>query len=79
MSSLHKPGEFGCWNQGDVTRTSSSDNDSFLLVYHLGEHASEIRAETGIRRFTRHVILNFIVQYSCTFPAFSNASVDGLL
>jgi hypothetical protein len=66
VSGLHKPGELGRWNQGDVARASPSDNDRLLLIYHLVEHASEILAETGIRRFTRHGILNFIVQYSCT-------------
>ena len=83
MSGLHKPGELGRWNQGDVARTSSPDNDSFLLIYHLGEHGGEILTETGIRRFPRHVILNFIVQYSCTFlgspvPEWTDYSDTGL-
>jgi hypothetical protein len=69
VSGLHKPGEFGRWNQGDVARASPSDNHRFLLIYHLVEHTGEILAETGIRRFARHEILNFIVQDSCTFLA----------
>jgi hypothetical protein len=69
MSGLHKPGELRRWNQGHVARASPSDNNSFLLFYHLVEHAGEILAETGIRRFTRHVILNSIVQDSCTYVA----------
>ena len=82
MSGLHKPGELGRWNQGDIARASSSYNDSFLLIYDLSEHGSEILAEAGIRRFSRHEFLDFIVQRSCTFleqSVWTHYSTTGLL
>jgi len=54
VSGLHKPGELRRRNQGDVARPSSSDNHSFLLIYHLIEHGGEVLAEPGVGRFTRH-------------------------
>ena len=75
MSGLHKPGEFRRRNQGNVARSSSSNDNSFLLVYHPVEHGGEVLAETGIRRFARHGVLEFIVQHCCTF--FASAMLAG--
>ena len=59
MSGLGKPSQFGRWNQSDVARASSADNNGLLLIYDLVEHAGEILAKAGISRFTRHAFLGF--------------------
>src|SRR3954469_21543528 len=55
---LRKPGELARRNQGDVARASSTNNNSFLLIYYLIEHGGEVLPETGVRCFTRHGILD---------------------
>src|SRR5215831_1685757 len=70
VRGFHDPGELGCWNKGDVTLPSSSNDYSILLVYHLVEHGGQVLAKAAIGRFTRHGIPDFIVQDSCTPPGF---------
>ena len=57
MRSFHQPGELGCWNEGDISRPSPSNDDNILVINYLLEHGGQVLAETGVRRFTRHGIL----------------------
>jgi len=42
------PGEFGCRDQSNVARPSSSYDYNVLLVYYLVEHRGQVLAKTGI-------------------------------
>lgn len=72
MRGFHEPGELGRRNQGNVARPSLSNDDSILLIDHLIEHGGQVRAKAGMRRFTRHRILDFTIRDSCTLRASQN-------
>lgn len=54
MRSFDEPGKFGSWNEGDITRPSTSNDYRVLLINHLVEYGSQMLAETRVRRFDRH-------------------------
>lgn len=49
-----------------TSRPPSSNNHRFLLIDYLVQHGSEVLAEAGVCRFTRHDALDRIVRGSCT-------------